>query len=271
MTLTRSRRRHHRHSPGRQAEGAALSGAGRLRIRVPSNLEPVPVEPDRCGGKQRDGQGIRQHALHLRGPFHVVTCFERRYPLGQQSPRDYSFSPSGEPIKNRERGARRHPAVFRNWSGSDGARRDLRLPGIAPAVFLRTGATGSAYGRVLSATFSDSHARACPAHPRLSSFETPKTWLAGSSPAMTSRKVITCLTRYHLFRTDLPVVPTCRRRIRLRRRANQKHFSARPASARGAFRDRHGRWKRDAMDAHGRADERGRSGRRSRVGLISRR
>jgi len=129
---------------GGTAEGAALSGAGRLRIRVPSNLEPVPVEPDRCGGKQRDGQGIRQHALHLRGPFHVVTCFERRYPLGQQSPRDYSFSPSGEPIKNRERGARRHPAVFRNWSGSDGARRDLRLPGIAPAVFLRTGATGSA-------------------------------------------------------------------------------------------------------------------------------
>jgi len=35
----------------------------------------------------------------------------------------------------------------------------------------------------------------------------------------------------------------------LRRRANQNHPPARPALARGALRDRHGRWARDAMDA----------------------
>jgi len=38
---------------------------------------------------------------------------------------------------------------------------------------------------------------------------------------------------------ELPVVPACRRCGRLRRRANQLQISARPASARGAHRDRH--------------------------------
>ena len=48
-------------------------------------------------------------------------------------------------------------------------------------------------------------------------------------------------------------------------------YFARPASTRGAYRDRHGRWKRDAMDALTLPDEQGRSGRRRRVVLISRR
>jgi len=46
---------------------------------------------------------------------------------------------------------------------------------------------------------------------------------------------------------------------------------AHPAPIRGAFRDRHGRWKRGAVDAGGAADERARSGRPSRVVLIPRR
>jgi hypothetical protein len=47
----------------------------------------------------------------------------------------------------------------------------------------------------------------------------------------------------------LPVVLICRRQFRLHRRANQWLQSARLASTRGAYRDRHGRRKRDAMDA----------------------
>ena len=54
---------------------------------------------------------------------------------------------------------------------------------------------------------------------------------------------------------ELPVVPICRRglilifRIQLDAAPNQRHLLARPASTRGAFRDRHERWARDAMDA----------------------
>jgi hypothetical protein len=45
----------------------------------------------------------------------------------------------------------------------------------------------------------------------------------------------------------LPVVPTCRTGAHLPRRANHKHFSARPAALkRGA--SGHERWQRDAMD-----------------------
>jgi len=50
---------------------------------------------------------------------------------------------------------------------------------------------------------------------------------------------------------ELPVVLTCRRCGRLPRRANRLQISARPASARGAYRDRHDtrggmRWTRSA-------------------------
>ncbi len=44
-----------------------------------------------------------------------------------------------------------------------------------------------------------------------------------------------------------------------------------PVPLRGAFRDRHGRRRRDAVDAHGANDERRRGGRRSRVVLTPRR
>jgi hypothetical protein len=47
----------------------------------------------------------------------------------------------------------------------------------------------------------------------------------------------------------LPVVPICRTSVPLRCRANQNDPSRVPHSPRGAFRDRHGRWARDAMDA----------------------
>jgi hypothetical protein len=47
--------------------------------------------------------------------------------------------------------------------------------------------------------------------------------------------------------------------------------SRRPASNRGAYRDRHERWVRDAVDAVAAQDERGQSGRRSRVVLAPRR
>jgi hypothetical protein len=50
----------------------------------------------------------------------------------------------------------------------------------------------------------------------------------------------------------LPVVLICRTRVRLPRRANQWLESARLASTRGAYRDRHGRRKRDAMDVSAR-------------------
>jgi len=47
----------------------------------------------------------------------------------------------------------------------------------------------------------------------------------------------------------LPVVPICRTSLPLRCRANQNDPLRVPHSPRGAFRDRHGRWARDAMDA----------------------
>jgi hypothetical protein len=59
--------------------------------------------------------------------------------------------------------------------------------------------------------------------------------------------------------------------MRLRRRANQWFLFARLALTRGAYRDRHGRWARDAMDAVVWPDERRQCGRRSRVVLMPRR
>jgi hypothetical protein len=47
----------------------------------------------------------------------------------------------------------------------------------------------------------------------------------------------------------MPVVLLCRRWSRLCRRANQIYDSRHPALSRGAYRDRHGRWARDAMAA----------------------
>jgi hypothetical protein len=52
---------------------------------------------------------------------------------------------------------------------------------------------------------------------------------------------------------------------------NQHYTPRRPVPARGALRDRHGRWARDAMDVAARADERRYRGRRSRVVLTPRR
>ena len=52
---------------------------------------------------------------------------------------------------------------------------------------------------------------------------------------------------------------------------NHRHLSGHPAPARGAYRDRHGRWERDAMDAMAPQDERRQGGRRSRVVLTPRR
>jgi hypothetical protein len=56
----------------------------------------------------------------------------------------------------------------------------------------------------------------------------------------------------HVMR-KLPVVPICRMSAALRCRANQNDARACLAPIRGAARDRHGRWERDAMDAHRRA------------------
>jgi hypothetical protein len=53
-------------------------------------------------------------------------------------------------------------------------------------------------------------------------------------------------------------------------RANQLHFYRHPAPTRGAYRDRHGRWARGAMDVKVPQDERHLSGRRSRVVLTPR-
>jgi hypothetical protein len=70
----------------------------------------------------------------------------------------------------------------------------------------------------------------------------------------------------------LPVVPICRMRRRLRRRANHDDRLAHPASMkRDVSADRHDTCGGDAMDADGTQDERGASGRRSRVVLIPRR
>jgi hypothetical protein len=49
--------------------------------------------------------------------------------------------------------------------------------------------------------------------------------------------------------------PLHAQKFRLRRRANQWPLFARPASTRGAYRDRHGRWRQDAMDALAAPDE----------------
>jgi hypothetical protein len=49
----------------------------------------------------------------------------------------------------------------------------------------------------------------------------------------------------------LPVVLICRRQHALRRSNDTLHIDAVPCSIRGALRDRHERWMRDAMDAGG--------------------
>jgi hypothetical protein len=50
---------------------------------------------------------------------------------------------------------------------------------------------------------------------------------------------------------DLPVVPICRGLAALILPPNHRHILRRPVLERGAFRDRHERWARDAMDADG--------------------
>ena len=64
----------------------------------------------------------------------------------------------------------------------------------------------------------------------------------------------TPLTSYRLpsTRTDLPVVPICRRRPRLPEAPETLHVRPVPRLSRGALRDRHERWVRDAMDARAR-------------------
>jgi hypothetical protein len=54
----------------------------------------------------------------------------------------------------------------------------------------------------------------------------------------------------------LPVVPICRNPTALPLPPNQRQISPRPALTRGAYRDRHERWVRDAMDALASQDER---------------
>jgi hypothetical protein len=76
-------------------------------------------------------------------------------------------------------------------------------------------------------------------------------WIASLALAMTPERTVRNdggWFRMHAMR-KLPVVPICRRPLLLRRRANHNDPLARPAAARGALRDRHERWKRDAMDA----------------------
>jgi hypothetical protein len=60
--------------------------------------------------------------------------------------------------------------------------------------------------------------------------------------------------------------PVCKN-ILIFRNPNQVYIDSRPAPPRGAFRDRHERWRRDAVDAVGAKDGRRRRGRRSRVVL----
>jgi hypothetical protein len=71
----------------------------------------------------------------------------------------------------------------------------------------------------------------------------------------TRRNDSRCLTRLSPRQSDLPVVPTCRSSPTLRASPNQTHRPRHPAPAGGAFRDRHGRWARDAVDAFGARDE----------------
>src|SRR5947207_12746134 len=54
---------------------------------------------------------------------------------------------------------------------------------------------------------------------------------------------------------NLPVVLICRMATALPNTPNQLHVSACPVPTRGAYRDRHGRWVRDAMDASDAVDE----------------
>jgi hypothetical protein len=65
--------------------------------------------------------------------------------------------------------------------------------------------------------------------------------------------------------------PDPTQKFRLRRRANQWPLFARLAPTRGALRDRHECWARDAMGALASPDERHRCARRNRVVLIPRR
>src|SRR5262245_31270132 len=53
----------------------------------------------------------------------------------------------------------------------------------------------------------------------------------------------------HARMRKLPVVPICRTTWPLRCRANQNEHPRVPPSIRGTLRDRHERWKRDAVDA----------------------
>src|SRR5947209_20635126 len=56
------------------------------------------------------------------------------------------------------------------------------------------------------------HARPCAAHPRLASLGAAKTWMAGTSPAMTARNAASPRSsRHHLF-DDLPADRPVRQR-----------------------------------------------------------
>ena len=68
-------------------------------------------------------------------------------------------------------------------------------------------------------------------------------WIASLSLAMTAERVL------HARHAQIARRAKVTQTFLLRRRANQNHAPARPAPTRGAFRDRHGRWERDAMDA----------------------
>jgi hypothetical protein len=59
---------------------------------------------------------------------------------------------------------------------------------------------------------------------------------------------LACLKRPNYFNSVL-------QKYRLPPDPNQQYMFSRPAPHRGAFRDRHGRWRRDAVDARRRADE----------------
>src|ERR1700730_15125761 len=69
----------------------------------------------------------------------------------------------------------------------------------------------------------------------------------------------------------LPVVPICRNPAVLRLPPNQPQIWQHPVPARGAYRDRHGRWVRDAMDAVTRKTSEVTCGRQNRVVLTPRR
>jgi hypothetical protein len=70
---------------------------------------------------------------------------------------------------------------------------------------------------------------------------------------------------------DLPVVLLCRSSRQLIPSPNHQQSPAHPVPTGGAYRDRHGRWARDAMDAGSARDECAGHGRRSRSVLIPRR